>query len=379
MIRILHSVSNMDRAGIETMLMNYYRHFDRSRIQFDFLANKTKPGDYDDEIRSLGGRVFVSPGLSPHKYPAYLRFMAQLLRDNPEIRIVHAHNEAMGFYALRGAQKAGLPVRIAHAHNTRIIRDYKWPLKMVCKAALPGAATEYCACGTDSGIYYFGRERWNARGRLIHNAIDVGQFRFQEELRARMRAEYGLGDRPVIGHVGRLNVQKNHQRILRIFAALLPRLPDAVLVLIGTGELEDAVRQQAQALGISEHVLFLGLRADTYAWYQAMDLFLMPSLFEGLPVVGIEAQAAGLPCVFSDAVTAEAVLLPASCRLSLDAPDAQWADTLLRLYRAGSSREQGARLVADAGYDIEREAARLQEWYLSLAAQTGAGAPAGAR
>ncbi|MCR5674602.1 MAG: hypothetical protein K6G16_02720 [Lachnospiraceae bacterium] len=125
MIRVLQSVSNMSRAGIETMLMNYYRQIDRSMVQFDFLANKPVPGEYDEEIRSLGGRVFVSPGLNPVHYPAYERFMAKLAKESPELRIVHGHNEAMAFYALESARRAGIRVRIAHAHNTRILRDYK--------------------------------------------------------------------------------------------------------------------------------------------------------------------------------------------------------------------------------------------------------------
>ena len=172
MLRVLHSVSNMARAGIETMLMNYYREMDRSRIQFDFLANKPVPGEYDEEIRSMGGRVFVSPGLNPLHFPRYRRYMAELLHENPDIRIVHAHNEAMGYYALQSAKDAGVRVRIAHAHNTRIIRDYKYPLKLACKQLLPGAATDYWSCGRDAGIYYYGKKRWNRNGP----AAECGRF-----------------------------------------------------------------------------------------------------------------------------------------------------------------------------------------------------------
>ena len=138
MIRILQSVSNMDRGGIETMLMNYYRHLDRDQFQFDFLVNKEKPGFFDDEVRSLGGRIFMGPGLSPLKYPEYLRYMKTLLDREKEIKVLHAHNEAMEFYALNGAKKAGFPVRIAHAHNTHLPRGLKLPVKLVCKAMIPG-------------------------------------------------------------------------------------------------------------------------------------------------------------------------------------------------------------------------------------------------
>lgn len=188
MIRVLHSVSNMDRGGIETMLMNYYRHIDREKVQFDFIVNKQKPGDYDDEIRRLGGHIYQSPGLNPLHYPAYLRFVQQTVAADPRIRILHAHNEAMGLYALKGAEKAGLQVRIAHAHNIWIVRDYKWPLKMFCKQLLPGAATHLWACGRDAGIYYFGKADWEHRGQIIPNAIEPETFRFSPAVRAEMRA-----------------------------------------------------------------------------------------------------------------------------------------------------------------------------------------------
>ena len=170
-----------------------------------------------------------------------------------------------------------------------------------------------------------------------------------------------------------MNVQKNHRRLLAIFAACVQRMPDARLALIGVGELEKEIRALAQRLGVAQRVLFLGLRGDVNDWMQAMDVFLMPSLFEGLPVVGVEAQAAGLPCVFSDAVTQEVVLLPESCRVPLSAPDSQWAQTVERLCHEKRSRAQGASLVAQAGFDIAREARLLAQWYRTLAGRASSG------
>lgn len=366
MIRVLHSVSNMDRAGIETMLMNYYRHMDREKIQFDFIVNKPKPGDYDDEIRRMGGRIFQSPGLNPLHYPQYLRFVQDIIAQDPTIKIVHAHNEAMGLYALNGAKHAGVRVRIAHAHNTQIIRDYKWPLKMFCKQFLPSAATDLWSCGRDSGIYFFGRKNWDARGVIIHNAIETDTFRFDPEVRTRMRERYGATDKIVLGHVGRFNVQKNHTRLLHIFAAFRKLQPNAVLVLIGTGELEAQIREQASALGIADSVLFAGLQSNVFDWYQMMDLFIMPSLFEGLPVVGIEAQASGLSCLFSDTLTDEVLLSEHAARFPLSASDDAWASELLRLVQLHPDRTCGAEIIRRAGYDITTEAMRLQERYLNM-------------
>ena len=369
MLRVLHSVSNMARAGIETMLMNYYREIDRSRIQFDFLANKPVPGEYDGEIRDMGGRVFVSPGLNPLHFPRYRRFVADLLQSNPEIRIVHAHNEAMGYYALKSAKDAGVRVRIAHAHNTQIIRDYKYPLKLVCKKLLPGSATDYWSCGRDAGIYYYGEKRWNSSGFILHNAIDVSRFAFSREKRERIRQLNGLENAFVVGHVGRFNVQKNHTRLLDIFAEIAKAEPSARLALIGVGELEQSVKDKARAIGIQDKTLFLGQMADVSDWYQAMDCFVLPSLFEGLPVVGIEAQAAGLPCIFSDRVTDEVLLSAGASRVALEADDTEWAKEIMAAKRPETERTQGIDIVRHAGYDIHTEAQKLQEIYLEMAAR----------
>ena len=367
MLRVLHSVSNMARAGIETMLMNYYREMDRSQIQFDFLANKPVPGEYDEEICRMGGRVFVSPGLNPLCFFKYERFVADLARHNPQIKIVHAHNEAMGYYALKSAKDAGVRVRIAHAHNTQIIRDYKYPLKLICKQLLPGAATDYWSCGRNAGLYYYGESRWNASGFILRNAIDVSKFGFRSEERDRLRRLHHLENSFVLGHVGRFNVQKNHSRLLDIFAQVAKANSSARLVLIGVGELEPSVKEKAAALGIQEKTLFLGQMADVSGWYQAMDCFVLPSLFEGLPVVGIEAQAAGLPCFFSDCVTDEVLLSGAARRISLQAQDAQWAREILAAGHSSEERMQGVDLVRRAGYDIRTEARKLQEIYLEMA------------
>ena len=366
MIRVLHSVSNMDRGGIETMLMNYYRNIDRTKIQFDFIANKTKKGDYDEEIKSLGGRVFISPGLKPNNYPEYVRFIDRLLKENPDIKILHAHNEGMAFYPLSAAKKAGLNVRIAHAHNTKIIRDYKWPLKIVCKAMIPYVANIYWSCGTDAGIYYFGKNRWKEKGKLIHNAISLDNFKFNNSIRDKIRAQYGLEDKFVIGHVGRFNLQKNHLRLIDIFRQVVLKNSDAMLLLIGEGELESEAKTKVSQYGIDSNVLFLGLRSDVADLYQAMDVFVMPSLFEGLPVVGIEAQASGLECVYSDKVTKEARILQNSEFVSLKTDDSEWADILLKHNKASLDRERAFELVRDAGYDISIEAKKLEGIYQNM-------------
>ena len=263
-------------------------------------------------------------------------------------------------------------MRIAHAHNTRLPKDAKLPIKWFCKQFIPGAATDYWACGRAAGIYYFGQSAWDARGVTLRNAIDLDRFGYRPEVRAKLRAEYGLNDKLVVGCVARLMAQKNHTRLLDIFAALKKVRPDSCLLLVGEGELRAELEAKAARLGIAQDVKFLGVQSDTSVWYQAMDVFVMPSLFEGLPVVGMEAQASGLPCVFSTGVTEEVLLRPDSCRISLEQPDEVWAAVLKDADRNLPDRAQAAAQVRAAGYDIRQETLRLQQLYTGLIAKRGA-------
>ena len=211
MIRILHSVSNMDRAGIETMLMNYYRYMDKSKVQFDFLCNKKKPGAYDDEIKSMGGRIYHTPGLNPAKYPVYLKYMRELFQEHPEYKIVEAHNGALGVYALHAAKVSKIPVRIFHAHGASITKDWKLPIKLVCKACLPTNMTHHFSCGVEAAKCYFGQKVVDENDYvLIPNAIDVERFIYNPEIRNKIRKENDLENKHVVGHVGRFMAQKNH-------------------------------------------------------------------------------------------------------------------------------------------------------------------------
>ena len=192
MVRILHSVSNMDRAGAETMLMNYYRHMDRTEIQFDFLCNKSKPGDYDEEILSMGGRIYRGPGLNPVKYRNYLSFMRELIGKN-RYRIIEVHNGPLGVYALNAAKRAGVPVRIMHAHGSHLTVDAKYPIKWVCRRMIPGNITHRFSCGDAASAFYFGKTAAETKDYyLIRNAIELDRFVFNSEIRERLRKEYRL-------------------------------------------------------------------------------------------------------------------------------------------------------------------------------------------
>lgn len=366
MIRVLHSVSNMDRAGLETMLMNYYRHINRDFIQFDFLANKPKPGAYEDEVRELGGRIFLTPGFHPAKLLQYRKYMKKLFVEHPEIQIVHAHNGALAYYALREAQRNNIPHRIAHSHNSKINYDLKWPIKQYCRRHLKDAATDYWGCGELAVEFYFGKEiAEKKKYTLIRNAIEEDRFLYNVSVRNDMRKKYHLEDKFVIGHVGRFMYQKNHTFLIDIFKAVHKRNSNTLLLLIGEGELEEKIKEKISKLGLEDSVIFTGSIPNVNELYQAMDVFVLPSVYEGLPVVGIEAQASGLGTIFSDAVTSEVKITDMARFVSLQKSVDEWADIILE-YASGYERKNMQKEIVAAGYSIYTEAEKLQNRYLSM-------------
>ena len=362
MIRILHSVSNMDRGGIETMLMNFYRHMDRDKVQFDFLANKPAKGEYDEEIKQLGGRIFISPGYMSYRND--VKYMTELFNEHPEYKIIHTHNGSLMLYALMSAKKNDIPIRIAHAHATAVPVGLKNELKKLMRPMIKYVATDYWGCSDAAGKFYFSEKRWDKAHELIHNAIDVDNFTFNRNTRQAIREKYGLGDKFVIGHVGRLAPQKNQKKILEVFAEVHKKNANAHLVIIGTGELEQSLKKYTDELGLTDFVTYTGVQTNVNEWYSAFDVFIMTSLYEGLPVVAIEAQAADLPCVLTDTITDEVKINENVKFLGLHDEPLRWADAVLEfdIERRVSRKNE----LTAAGYDIEAEAKRMQQLYLDL-------------
>ncbi len=366
MIRILHSVSNMDRAGIETMLMNYYRHIDREKVQFDFLCNKTKHGAYDEEIRQLGGKIFHTPGLNPIKYNKYLKYMKQLFLKNPEYRIVEAHNGALGVYALHAAKKNNIPTRIFHAHGASITKDWKLPIKLVCKSLLPSNMNYQFTCGVEAARCYFGNEAVQRQDyELIPNAIEVEKFIYNKKERDEIRKKYDINNKHVIGHVGRFMAQKNHSFLIDVFYKVSKKDDDAILVLLGDGELQDDIKEKVKTYGLQKKVVFVGNVGNANEWYSAFDIFVLPSIWEGLPVVGVEAQASDLPCIFSDTITKEIALLSNVKFVSLEESADVWAENIIKRINK-YERKDNTSLITEKGYNISIEAKKLQKRYLQI-------------
>lgn len=365
MIRILQCVNNMHRAGLETMLMNYYRNVDRSKVQFDFLTHRPDRDDYDDEIESLGGKIYRAPRLYPQNFPRYFKYMKQFFREHPEYQIVHSHIDTMSYLPLLAAKKAGVSVRIAHSHSASIDLDVKYPMKQCFRMLLPGVATHHLACGDKAGRFLFRGKSFE----VIPNAVDGCNFFYDPAVRQAKRHELNLEDKTVIGHVGRFCYPKNHEFLIEVFAEIFKARADAVLMLVGTGEKEQAIKELVAKMGLSDAVLFMGSCADVSSLYQAMDAFVMPSLFEGVPVVGVEAQFSGLSCVFSDRVTREVEFSNRCAFLPLEQSAKSWAEHIIRIL---DQKDQRCKAESDL-FDVKNSHVLLENIYqqLSTADETG--------
>ncbi|PWM45020.1 MAG: glycosyl transferase family 1 [Clostridia bacterium] len=351
----------MDRGGAETMVMNYYRHIDRTKVQFDFLVHREQRGAYDDEIESMGGKIYRMCPVYPQNFARYKRDLHSFFQSHPEYKIIHSHMSELGYFAFSEAKRQGIPVRICHAHNAPHGFDMKMIMRTYFKKRMMPYVTHLFMCGIDSGRWLYGKQNED-RFIMLNNAIDVQTYTYDSNKRIEMRRQLNLTDDLVIGHVGRFNPQKNHPFLINIFAALLRREPNAVLLLVGGGEGMSKMQEKAQELGIAEHVRFLGVRSDVADLMQAMDVFVFPSLYEGLGIALIEAQAAGLPCVVSDTIPHEAYLTDLVDSESLSAPAEKWAEKILAK-RAIPRTDRRAEIAAH-GFDITTEAVKLQEFYL---------------
>ena len=358
MIRVLQVATYMGRGGLESMIMNYYRHIDREKVQFDFLVHRQERAAFDDEIESLGGRIYRLPRLVPWS-KSYLSALNRFFEEHPEYKVVHVHQDCLSSVILKSAAQHNVPVRVAHSHSANQDKNLKYPVKLWYKRFIPQYATNLFACGKDAGDWMFGRASY----QIINNAIDVAAYTYDPTKRQEMRRQLGLENDFTIGHVGRFNQPKNHPFLIDIFAALLKKEPNAVLLLAGGGEGMSQIREKAQKLGIAEHVHFLGVRSDVADLMQAMNVFVFPSLYEGLPVTMVEAQAAGLPCIISDKVPPECILTEGLVDvMPLSASPETWAEKILAK-RAIPRTDRRAEIAAH-GFDITTEAVKLQEFYL---------------
>lgn len=365
-IRILNLFTIMNRGGAETMVMNYYRNIDRSKVQFDFMVHRQERGAYDADIEALGGKIFRMPPIRPWSAGSYRKAVRKFYQDHPEYKVIHAHMSELGYYDFLEAEKAGVPVRICHAHNRPYGIDLKSPIRWYYKTRMIPHITHMFMCGQESGDWLFGKKNSNQFIQM-NNAIDVQSYAFHESRRKQVRSCLGLKDELVVGHVGRFDYQKNHTFILDIFEQVHNRQPNSRLMLVGndSGKIAEDIHRKVKDMGLSDAVIFLGVRPDVADLMQSMDVFLFPSLFEGLSVASVEAQAAGLPTLISDSVPIECKKTDLVEFLPLSASAEIWADKLLEM--VSYPRENTYEQIKAAGFDIAENAKKLQQFYLDVA------------
>lgn len=357
-IRIAQVVNRMDSGGIEMVLMNYCRFMDHKRVQFDFYYAEDSSFVQKNEMQMLGAGIYPIPAYSK---PFAFHHALYCAFKEKNYQIVHVHLNTMSVFALFAAWRAKVPVRICHNHSTAHWSEGKVTLlKYFLRPLNKVFANRYFACGNAAGRWLYGK-RWMDSGKVtvIPNAIDTKRFMYDSDARMRLRQELGIDEKTfVVGHVGRFKHQKNHRYLLRVFRDVLYRKPDSVLLLVGDGRKQAEIQRLANEMGIASRVIFAGVRNDVDKLYSVMDVFCLPSYYEGMPIVAWEAQCNGLPCLFSDQVTKEAILNPNAMNIPLDQTGI-WADAIMHAKREKASITEQI--------DIKYYSKILEKYYLEEA------------
>ena len=358
-MRVLHIVGSMHAGGMENFIMNLYRNIDRSKVQFDFVTHTESDPAYVAEIEELGGRIYELPRLTRHPI-SNLKQIKRIVKDNGYVAVIRHTPNALVAPQLLAARRGG-SVAICHSHNTT---DPKLFLHKLGRFVLRHSHVERFACSSQAGIWMFG----DKSSEVVHNAIDVDRFAYDPDKRLQIRAEFGLPeDAPVFGHIANFIESKNHKYLMQIYKAISEDMPDAVFFCLGEGSLRHSIMEQAKELGLEKRIYFTGMRPDVEAFMSAMDVMIFPSIFEGLPLTLIEAQAAGLPMLVSDAVTKEAEVTEGLISWkSIDADPAEWAQRAIELFEEHKPRTCQRESIKAAGYDIHELARWYEEYFESL-------------
>lgn len=363
MKRILHIVNSMNRGGIETFIMNVYRNIDRTKMQFDFILHTENESSYEKEIKHLGGRIFRIPsrrqGLSNNR-----KHLETFFEEHKEYRIVHQHASSLSYIMpLKIAKKNGVPIRIIHAHSTKeggsFFHKY---LHLLNAKNIDKIATHYYACSDFAADWFYNKKILNKLNfKIIKNGIKSADFSFNPVIREELRKKLNINEKFVIGHVGRFSSVKNHKFLVEIFKSIHNVDSSSLLILVGEGETKDEIQDMVNDLGLSNSVIFTGLQNNIAKWLQVMDVFVFPSIYEGLPVSLIEAQASGLQCIVSDTITKQVNITERIRYLDLSEPQ-KWIEAILerdQKYR----RQDSAKMIKDSGYDIEQVTQYLYNIY----------------
>jgi len=362
-VRVLHIVGAMYPGGMENFIMNLYEHIDRSKVQFDFAVHARKPGDYKDRIEAMGGRIFELPRLTRHPVQN-LRALNRLVRDNGYAVVVRHTANALVTPQLLAARLGGA-LTVCHSHNeTDPARMLHYAGRMLMRIS----ADRRMACSQKAGEWMYGKLPFE----VVRNAIDIDRFAYSEEGERRIRSQTGTAGAHIYGHIANFIASKNHMFLIDVFEQIAEKDPDAVLLCLGEGELRPAIEAKIASCRCRDRIILAGMRTDVADCMSAMDVLLFPSVFEGLPLTLIEAQAASLPCLVSDTVTENVVVTEGLVSFeSIREPAGVWAGRAAELMEAGRKAEKKSirrpqkESIAAAGYDISKVAAEYERFCLA--------------
>ena len=361
-IRVAQIMGKWVGGGVEAVVMNYYRHINRSKVQFDFICDEDSINIPYDEIKTLGGKVILIPPYQ--EIIRYHKTLKRVLKDG-KYKIVHSHINTLSVFSLFAAKCAGIPIRIAHSHSTTNKKEKKKHLlKQLLRPFSKLFATDFMCCSEHAGRWLFGNKEYN-KGNvyLLNNAIDIDKFKYNEKIRKEVRNELGIKDDAlVIGHIGRFVEQKNHEFLIEIFKEVHNKNKNSILLLVGQGPLMEKIKNKVKSLSLEGNVIFLGQRKDVNRLYQTFDVFLLPSLYEGLGMVLIEAQTSGLYCIASTEIPKTAQVTNNLQFISLSNNPEYWSKKILEYYKKNNRKKLNIETI-EKNFSIYNEANKLTDFY----------------
>lgn len=371
-IRILHVLGRLDRGGAETLVMNWYRNIDRSKIQFDFVIHTKDKCSYNDEIVNFGGKIYSISRFNGRNYKEYKKSWNTFFLNHPEYKIVHGHVRSTAAIYMNIAKKYNC-ITIAHSHAINSGNGIQGKVKDVMQIPIRLIADYKWACSEEAARYLFGKKSLQQENtKIIRNAIDVQSFTYNESVRNLYRNKFDLSDSFVIGHIGRFIPEKNHQFIINVFNEVNSLCDNAKLLLVGTGPLFEHIYKLIKSLDLTEKVIILKDRNDVNCIIQAMDIFVFPSKAEGLGIAAVEAQTSGITCLISDYVPKAAKLTEHTYFLPIDEKKdvKKWGDEIICEYKMQRERTDVSDIITNAGYDIVIESHKLMDEYRKILRET---------
>lgn len=359
--RVLQVLNNLNRGGAENFVMNVYRAIDKTKIQFDFIVHSDDVGDFSEEIISMGGKIFVCPKYRGKNHISYVNWWKKFFSEHKEYGAIHSHIRSTASIYLPIARKNGVKT-IVHSHSTSNGTGLSSVVKQILQYPLRWCS-DYCfACSKEAGEWLYGKKIVKSKKYYyIPNAVDLSKFSYNSSKRDEYRKELNVSDKLVYIHVGRFNEVKNHKFLIETFKEINKKLPDSVLLLVGTGELFEAIKGYINDNDMSDIVYLLGKRSDVPYLYSMADCLLFPSLWEGLPVSLVEAQASGIPCFISDTISNDVSISDLVRRLPINQGAQCWVDAVVN---ANLERKDVRDQLTKAGYDINALAEWLQNFYI---------------